>query len=95
MSAVVQSFTKECIQEVLGEDRVVTDAVLKMLTTCSEVRIDQFAPRKGVWGGSVEKGMLSGVKVTVQDRLAALARGFDVVLGKYARSGGGFSPGTA
>ncbi|MEP4214432.1 MAG: hypothetical protein ABJL35_03645 [Parasphingorhabdus sp.] len=48
MAAVVQSFTKERVQEVLGEDLVVNDAVLKMLTTCSGVRIDQFAPRKGV-----------------------------------------------
>ena len=51
--AVVQSPTIDRIQEMLEEDRVVTDAVLKMLTTCPGVRIDQFAPTKGVWEGFV------------------------------------------
>ena len=70
----------------LGEHLAMKDAVLKMLTMCSgvHVRVDQFAAKKGVpW----KRGRRLRAKVTVQDRFAALTRGFEVVLWEYARAG--------
>ena len=80
LSGVVKSFTKERIQEMIGEDLVVTDGVFKILTTFSGVQLQQFAPKKGVWGNSTGKGTPAAANVTFQDRFAALTRGFEVVL---------------
>ena len=69
----------------LGEDLVVNDAVYKILSTCSGIRVDQFAPKKGVWGEPIGRGATVAAKATFQDQFAALTRGFEVVLGENAR----------
>lgn len=68
----MQAFSKERIQEMLVQDLVANDAVLKILSKFSEVYLDQFAPKRRVWEGSVKKRTPSAAKVTVEDCFAAI-----------------------
>eukprot|EP00904_Undaria_pinnatifida_P003089 jgi/Undpi1/12781/HiC_scaffold_6.g02449.m1 len=80
------SLTKERIQEMLREDLVVNDTVFKILTTCSGIRVDQFAPKKGIWGEAMGKGTTVAAKATFQVQFAALTSGFEAVFGANARA---------